>query len=603
MYPANIKRSIYLLVGVILALLIATMMFSLFAIHRLKNNLAIQVHATTVRLTLNDNLISLLNAETGERGFIITGDTNFLAPYKLALQNITSNTKTLRTLTSDNLVQQQNLDTLENYIGKKLSLIATLISLKRQNDEKAINTILTLSHNGKDIMDRIRSINKAMEAEEVRLHEERTVKTNKSIAGAQLIFVIEGIFSLLITVFLAFIILMELDRRKKAENELAISGERFFKIFEKNPIAMTVGETGTNKAVFANNAFYKSFGYSKEEVIGHTTEELKLVSPEENARLFPILLGYINETRSIAELQALPPAESEKLLFKLKQAMGDKAIEVLYTRKNGETFYAIVSYDLIEIGKKNYAITSYQDISDQKNTENKILAYSRELERKNKEIEQFAYVASHDLQEPLRTISNFSTLLEEKLKTHTDKEEREYINYITGGTQRMSQLIFDLLEYSRIGKDMNKISINCNELVSEVLTDMAANIKESGAEIHVEKLPVVNGVVYLKSLFQNLISNAIKFQRERAHPVISISATDKGKEFLFSIKDNGIGIEKAYHERIFLIFQRLHTRTEYAGTGIGLSQCKKAVELHGGKIWVESEPGKGSTFKFTIPKT
>ncbi len=603
MNPTKTKTSIYLLIGVIVLLLIGTMLYSLFTIHRLKSQLAIQVHTTTVRLELNDCLISLLNAETGERGFISTADTNYLQPYNIALKNITANTKQLRMLTTDNPVQQKNLDTLENFISKKVSLIAILISLKKQGNEKAMDTLLVVSNKGKDAMDRIRSIIQSMQAEELRLNEERIANTNTSIENAEIIFIVEGIFSLMITIFLTFITIRELNKREKAEKELAISSERFFKIFEKNPIAMTVGETGTNKAIFANNAFYKSFGYSKEEVIGHTTEELKLVSPEENARLFPILLGYINETRSIAELQALPPSEGEKLLVKLKQAMGDKGIEVLYTRKNGETFYAIVSYDLIEIGNKNYAITSYQDISEQKNTELEILAYSKELERKNKEIEQFAYVASHDLQEPLRTISNFSNLLTQKINTHADNEEREYINYINGAAQRMSQLIFDLLEYSRIGKDMSKMAIDCDKLVNEVLADLAANIKESGAEIHVGKLPVVQGFIYLKSLFQNLISNAIKFQKEGSHPVISISARGNEKEFLFSIKDNGIGIEKTYFEKIFLIFQRLHTRTEYVGTGIGLSQCKKVVELHGGRIWVESEPGKGSIFNFTIPKT
>ncbi len=166
----------------------------------------------------------------------------------------------------------------------------------------------------------------------------------------------------------------------------------------------------------------------------------------------------------------------------------------------------------------------------------------------------------------------------------------------------MSQLIFDLLEYSQIGKDISKLQIDCNKLVHDILSGMPASIQESDAEIHVGELPVVSGFIYLGSVFQNLISNAIKFRKAGTNPVITISATDAGKEFLFEIKDNGIGIEKEYYERIFLIFQRLHTRHEYEGTGIGLSQCKKIIELHGGKIWLESEHGKGSTFKFTIPK-
>jgi light-regulated signal transduction histidine kinase (bacteriophytochrome) len=192
--------------------------------------------------------------------------------------------------------------------------------------------------------------------------------------------------------------------------------------------------------------------------------------------------------------------------------------------------------------------------------------------------------------------------LSTKLADHPDKKMQDYLSYVMGGATRMSNLIFDLLEYSRIGKDESKSVIDCDKLVHEVLTDMVADIKENNAEIHASKLPLVNGYPYLKSLFQNLLSNAIKFHKAGTHPVIQISAIDKGSEFQFTIKDNGIGIEKIYYERIFIIFQRLHSRAEYEGTGIGLSQCKKIVELHGGKIWVESEPGKGSTFIFTIPK-
>ncbi len=242
-----------------------------------------------------------------------------------------------------------------------------------------------------------------------------------------------------------------------------------------------------------------------------------------------------------------------------------------------------------------------QELSRRTKAEDKINDYVIDLESKNKEIEQFAYIASHDLQEPLRSISNFSKLLAQKIDSYADKEASEYMNYISGGATRMSNLIFYLLEYSRVGKNVSKSAIDCNLLVQEILTDLTADIQESHAEIHVKKLPVVYSCD-LKSVFQNLISNAIKFRKKDIPLVIHISATDKGKDFLFTIKDNGIGIEKEYHERIFIIFQRLHTRVEYEGTGIGLSQCKKIIEQQGGKIWIESEPPKGSTFYFTISK-
>jgi signal transduction histidine kinase len=499
-------------------------------------------------------------------------------------------------------VHKKNLDTLEKFIGQKLAYIEKLISLRQQGNEDEIARVM-ISNEGKHIMDEIRTVNRKMQAEELNRVKGRTVSTGESIEQSRLVFVFEGILALLITLLLAFIIAKEFSRRKKIEKELAISSERFFKIFDENPIAMTLSEIGTNKIVFVNSFFHKLFGYSRDEVIGRTSDELELLSGEEQARVYPILLSYLNEKRSLAELRSLPAEEREDLLLRLKEAMGNSGLEVLYTKKSGETFDAVLFYDVIEIDAKKYSITSYLDVSEQKKAEKKIKAYAVELERKNKEIEQFAYVSSHDLQEPLRSVTNFSSLLAGRLEAHPDKAVHDYMGYITGGVQRMSQLIFDLLEYSRLDNDVVKTKVDCNQLVNEVLAAMSASIKERGAVVQVSALPVVEGYFHLRSLFQNLLSNALKFQQPGTQPLISISAVTKGKEHLFSIKDNGIGIEKEYHERIFIIFQRLHSRREFPGTGIGLAQCRKIVELHGGKIWFESEPGEGSIFYFTLPRS
>ena len=596
-----VKTRIILIIGLIVLLLLSTMLFSISTIDKVKSNLAVQVQTRTAIITLKDNFSLLLSAETAERGYIITSDSSYLEPYTETTREIDSITRQLNTLLSYSPVQQKNFDTLELLIQRKFAYIEKLISLKNQRNEKEIARVM-VSNEGKHIMDEIRAVNSKLQEEELKRFKSRTESTAASIERTRLVFLFEGILSFLITLCLAIIIANELNRRKKVEKELAVSSERFFKIFDENPIAMTLSEIGSNKIVFVNSLFHKLFGYSSEEVIGRTTDELKLLSAEEQARVYPILISYLQDNRSLAELRSLQPEEREQLLVKLKEAMGNNGLEVVYTKKNGETFDAVIFYDLIEIDHKKYTINSYLDVSDQKKAEKKIIAYSKELERKNKEIEQFAYVSSHDLQEPLRSITNFSTLLEGRLESHPDKKVHEYLNYITGGVRRMSQLIFDLLEYSRIGNDLVRTKIDCNHLVDEILTSMSASIKESGAVIHVSSLPVVDGYFYLRSLFQNLLSNAIKFQKAGVRPEINVSAVLRGKEYVFSISDNGIGIEKEYHERIFIIFQRLHSRLEFPGTGIGLAQCRKIVELHGGKMWIESEPGKGSTFYFTLPK-
>lgn len=218
----------------------------------------------------------------------------------------------------------------------------------------------------------------------------------------------------------------------------------------------------------------------------------------------------------------------------------------------------------------------------------------------NEELSQFAYIASHDLQEPLRTISNYVELLQRKYKGKLDENADKYLGVITGATNRMQMLIKDVLDYSRIGRDKVLQNIDCNKMLRDVLADMDAHIKRTNTKVYVDPLPVVKGYSELSSVFQNIISNAIKFKKEYSDPVIHISAMEKNKEWLFVIKDNGIGVDPEYSDRIFTIFQKLHSNKLYTGTGIGLAHCKKIIELHRGKIWVESKPGKGSSFYFTI---
>lgn len=234
--------------------------------------------------------------------------------------------------------------------------------------------------------------------------------------------------------------------------------------------------------------------------------------------------------------------------------------------------------------------------------EKKVQQRTAELERKNKELEQFAYVASHDLQEPLQTTSSFVQQLRKQYHSRLDPTADQYIDYIVQASGRMKILIKDLLDYSRIGRDNESCPLDCNKLVQEVLADLHNVIVENDVHINAGRLPVLNNVfpTELKSLFQNLVSNSIKFRKPGVTPVINIEALQTNGCWQFSVQDNGIGIEEKYLEKIFVIFQRLHNRSMYDGSGIGLAHCKKIAELHGGKIWVQSQPGVGSTFYFTV---
>ncbi len=225
-----------------------------------------------------------------------------------------------------------------------------------------------------------------------------------------------------------------------------------------------------------------------------------------------------------------------------------------------------------------------------------------EFARSNSELELFAYVASHDLQEPLRMVTSFTQLLEKRYKNKLDKDADEFIEFILDGATRMQSMINDLLQYSRVGTRGKPFKLTDFESVfGQSLVNLKIAIDENNAIITHDPLPILMAdSTQMIEVFQNLISNAIKF-RSKESPQVHVSALKKRNEWVFSVRDNGIGIAPEFFDKLFIIFQRLHSRSEYPGTGIGLAVCKKIVERHGGKIWVESEPGKGSTFYFSIP--
>jgi PAS domain S-box-containing protein len=279
--------------------------------------------------------------------------------------------------------------------------------------------------------------------------------------------------------------------------------------------------------------------------------------------------------------------------------------EKRYLRKDGTPVWVELAVALARDphGHPQYEIAIFDDITERKKAEAALRAAHEELKRSNSELEQFAYVASHDLQEPLRMVSSYTQLVMKRYGERLDGDAREFMAYVVDGAARMKQLIEDLLAYSRVGtkgKEFKPVPVE--NALKRAITNLRAAIEESGAEITHDALPTVNAdEVQLAQLFQNLMGNALKFRGpEKAR--IRIEARENPAEWAFSVKDNGIGIEAQYFERIFMLFQRLHTKGDYPGTGIGLAICKKVVERHGGRIWVESEPGKGSSFNFTLPK-
>ncbi len=224
------------------------------------------------------------------------------------------------------------------------------------------------------------------------------------------------------------------------------------------------------------------------------------------------------------------------------------------------------------------------------------------MARSNKDLEQFAYVASHDLQEPLRTVIGFVQLLQKRYNNQLDAEANQFIDFTVDGAKRMEALIKDLLAYARVGSHGKELApTDAGTALRQALDNLNTRIHETAAEITCGELPTIRADnVQLVQLFQNLIGNALKFHGETP-PKIRVDASRNEDHWRFTVRDNGIGIAPEALDRIFLIFERLHTRTQYPGTGIGLAICKRIVDRHGGRIWVESEPGQGATFSFTLP--
>ncbi len=309
---------------------------------------------------------------------------------------------------------------------------------------------------------------------------------------------------------------------------------------------------------------------------------------KETIHISDVILG--NASRKKALLKFVPVYTKD-----LKEAMGivwevmdyymkveDKALQLLYEIRNNE---------------KNDFFHKPTEL----NGSDKLVEITQELTRSNKELEQFAYVASHDLQEPLRMVTSYLQLLEKRYKNKLDKDADDFIHYAVDGAARMRNLINSLLEYSRVSRIKPFENIDVNLLINElIIHDLKDLIQESTPLITCDKLHIIYGdSVLIGQLFLNLIGNAIKFRGD-IKPEIHISSKKEANATLYCIKDNGIGIKSEYFEKIFVIFQRLNSKEKYPGTGIGLAICKKIVERHGGKIWIESQPGKGSSFFFTI---
>jgi PAS domain S-box-containing protein len=367
--------------------------------------------------------------------------------------------------------------------------------------------------------------------------------------------------------------------RERAAERLRLSEARYGGMINISSDAV-VSINEAQEITFFNPGAEKIFGFAAEEVLGR---EIDILIPH------AFRPGHAAQVRAFGD----GPVSARR--------MGERG-QISGLRRNGEIFPADASISKMEVGGERIYTAVVRDVTERTRAEESLARQAAELTRSNAELEQFAYVASHDLKEPLRMVASYTQLLARRYGDQLDDDAREFIGYAVEGVTRMQSLINDLLAYSRVGTRGGEFEeVELDAVVHQTLVTLGPAIEEAGADVRVDALPAVKGdPMQLMQLFQNLIANAVKFHGD-APPRVHLTAERGEEEWVVSVSDNGIGIAPEFAERIFVIFQRLHSRDEYPGTGIGLSICKKIVERHGGRIWVEAAPGGGSSFHFTFP--
>jgi PAS domain S-box-containing protein len=372
---------------------------------------------------------------------------------------------------------------------------------------------------------------------------------------------------------------IDVTGRKKAKRALRESEERFRQTFELAASGIAHVDL-QGRFLRVNRALGRILGYAPEELVGRTVKEVSHSADQ----------GTTDAGRARMRAGELESVHIEKR----------------YVRKDGETVWVDLTVALVRDGDGQplYEIAVFDDITQRKHADLALRAAHDELARSNAELEQFAYVASHDLQEPLRMVSSYTQLLGKRYSDRFDGDAREFMAYIVDGAMRMKQLIEDLLAYSRVGTRGKEFKPTKLDTVFErAKINLRGALEDSGGELTSGALPVVEAdESQLVQLLQNLVGNALKFRREGVPPRVHVSCDEKENEYEITVRDNGIGIEPQYFERIFMVFQRLHDKGLYPGTGIGLAICKKVIDRHGGRFRVESVPGEGSSFIFTLPR-
>lgn len=550
------------------------------------------LHSQKVHLTLEQVMSYLKDAETGQRGFMLSHIPAFLEPYNGSRQKVNASLKALNALTSDNLKQQSNLDSLNKLVDLRFAILKSSLQINLTNPQNTQLLNRTLLK-GKNVMDKIRlKVNEMIELEMVYLKGRQTTYEDETSFTPIFTFSL-FLFTILIFVISYLMINRDLKNVKKANEILLVTTESINHAEKIGNFCTTQWNLKTRELIYSDN-LYRLLGCEPNAFTPNVQNYLEFVHPED---------------RHIVE-------NGSKYIFE-NEKMQQSSYRII--RKDGEIRY----FNSIGIQIENDSHTKthigvISDITEQYLNNSELEDRNLELEQSNKELASFNYVASHDLQEPLRKIQLFVSRIDENEKHNLSEIGREYFSRIHNSALRMRTLIDDLLMFSRTNKaDEAFENTDMNFIFQKAKIELAEIIEEKMALIQATNLPTIKVIPYqILQLFINLISNSFKYSKANVKPIIKIECekvrakdyqaifriNGEKKYYKFTFTDNGLGFEQIQAENIFILFNRLHHKTEYSGTGIGLAICKKIVENHGGFIIAAGTPNEGAIFTFFLPE-
>jgi len=567
----TIEKKIFGGFGLALAILLGIAVVGYHSTLQFQESSRLVAHTHEVLTELEAMLSSMKDVSTGHRGYVITGDERYLEPYDDAVRLMPEQLARVRQLTADNPAQQRRLDRLEPLIAANLRYRAETIQLqKTKGVEAARRKIITGL--GKQEMDAIRQVVGEMENEGQQLLQRRDAELEERARVTVAVIALGSLLALALVALASVIVKRAISERTRAEEERT----RFYTV--SLDLLCVAGFDG----------YFKRLSPSWEKALGYTTEEL-LAKP---------YIEFIHPDDREATL-----AEAEKV------SGGNKVIafENRYRCKDGS--YRVFQWSAVPLTDEGLVYAAARDVTERKRAEEEIKKSNEQLEIANKELEAFSYSVSHDLRAPLRHIDGFSDMLQKHAAGGLDEKGNRYLRTISESAKQMGRLIDDLLTFSRTGRsEMHRTAVDLEQLVKEVMNGFRSDTKGRKIAWTIGTLPEVHGdPSMLRQVLVNLIGNAVKYTAMREEARIEIGSRDgvydQLDETVFYVRDNGVGFDMQYAHKLFGVFQRLHSASEFEGTGIGLANVRRIITRHGGRTWAEGIVDEGATFYFSLPNS